>query len=190
MAQTSATKVLLSATQTADYIKQQAQQDAQGILNRAKAHAHQLVHQAQAQTEQTYTHATLKRQLLSVQTEDLLRQSRVFRQRLQVLHTSQYTVVLSPTTLTLLSSSPTAADTTDPSQTALHNSQAGFVNSSGAVSGAHAYTEIIFPEHQSANSESATATPAPVDSDTSTSTATTSATTSADTDVTTHQDAQ
>ena len=134
--------------------------------------------------------AELKRQNISVQTEDLKRQSRVFRQRLQVMLESQLEVVKSPEWKELLSSSPEAADTTDPSQEALDNSQAGFVNSSGAVSGADAYTEIIFPDDQSATSESATATPAPVDSDHSESEAPTSATTSADTDVTTDQDAQ
>lgn len=190
VAQESAEKVKNSAHQEADLIKQQAQQDAQGILNRAKADADQKVHQAQAQTEQTLHDAELKRQNISVQTEDLKRQSRVFRQRLQVMLESQLEVVKSPEWKELLSSSPEAADTTDPSREALDNSQAGFVNSSGAVSGADAYTEIIFPDDQSATSESATATPAPVDSDHSESEATTSATTSADTDVTTDQDAQ
>ena len=84
VAQESAEKVKNSAHQEADLIKQQAQQDAQGILNRAKADADQKVHQAQAQTEQTLHDAELKRQNISVQTEDLKRQSRVFRQRLQV----------------------------------------------------------------------------------------------------------
>lgn len=89
VAQESAEKVKNSAHQEADLIKQQAQQDAQGILNRAKADADQKVHQAQAQTEQTLHDAELKRQNISVQTEDLKRQSRVFRQRLQVMLESQ-----------------------------------------------------------------------------------------------------
>ncbi len=56
--------------------------------------------------------AELKRQNISVQTEDLKRQSRVFRQRLQVMLESQLEVVKVWNGKELLSSSPEAADTT------------------------------------------------------------------------------
>jgi cell division initiation protein len=163
VAQESAEKVKNSAHQEADLIKQQAQQDGQAILSKAKADADQKLHQAQAQTEQTLHDAALKRQNISVQTEDLKRQSRVFRQRLQVMLESQLEVVKSPEWKELLSSSPEAADTTDPSQDSLDNAHEGFVNSEGAVSGADGtYTEIIFPDDQSGApaSQAAADTPA------------------------------
>lgn len=72
--------------------------------------------------------AELKRLNISVTTEDLKRQSRVFRLRLQDLLESQLEVVKSPEWKELLSSSPEAADTTELSTEALEHSQAGFVN--------------------------------------------------------------
>ena len=187
VAQESAEKVKNSAHQEADMIKQQAQQDAQAILNRAKSDADQKMHQAQAQTEQTLHDAELKRQNISVQTEDLKRQSRVFRQRLQVMLESQLEVVKSPEWKELLSSSPEAPDTTDPSQESLDNSPAGFVNSKGAASGADAYTEIIFPDDQSATSSSANAEATPADLATAESESESSESTSDDSDATTDQ---
>ena len=76
---------------------------------------------------------------------------------------SQLEVVKSPEWKELLSSSPEAADTTDPSQDSLDNAHEGFVNSEGAVSGADGtYTEIIFPDDQSGApaSQAAADTPA------------------------------
>ncbi|BAP85909.1 cell division protein DivIVA [Paucilactobacillus hokkaidonensis JCM 18461] len=82
VAQEAADKVKSNAQKEADITLREAQKQATDIVSEANEKANQLVHNAAESTKR-----------LTVQTNDLKKQTRVFRQRLQVMLESQLAVV-------------------------------------------------------------------------------------------------
>lgn len=82
VAQEAADKVKSNAQKEADITLREAQKQATDIVSEANEKANQLVHDAAESTKR-----------LTVQTNDLKKQTRVFRQRLQVMLESQLAVV-------------------------------------------------------------------------------------------------
>ncbi|MCI1986011.1 MAG: DivIVA domain-containing protein [Lactobacillus sp.] len=140
VAQEAADKVKTNAEQEADLIQQQAEKNAQDLLTSSTEKANRIVGDASEKAKK-----------ITVETEDLKRQTRVFRQRLQVMLESQLEVVKSPEWKELLSSSDTAPDVLDPAniQSNLDNQPAQPVESEQtavADDDQPGYTEIIFPQ--------------------------------------------
>ncbi len=113
--------------------------------------------EATEKTNQILSDASAKNKAITVQTEDLRRQTRVFRQRLQVMLESQLEVVKSPEWKELLASNNEASDYLDPSTNSeLDNQPTDSLNSESAATAESAsttesadagqtYTEIVFP---------------------------------------------
>lgn len=159
VAQEAADKVKTNAEQEADLIQQQAEKNAQDLLTSSTDKANRIVGDASEKAKK-----------ITVETEDLKRQTRVFRQRLQVMLESQLEVVKSPEWKELLSTSDASSVVLDPanSESNLDKPAQEPVNSEATEavdddSEQPGYTEIIFP--QESDSEDADA-PAPTDTDT------------------------
>ncbi|WP_179395273.1 DivIVA domain-containing protein [Lacticaseibacillus absianus] len=157
VAQEAADKVKKNADQEADLITQQAEKNAQNLLTDATDKANHILGDA-----------TEKAKTINVQTEDLKRQTRVFRQRLQVMLESQLEVVKSPEWKELLASSQEAPEYLDPAQveSELDKTPDVPVNSGADDSsdGATRYTEIVFPtDDEVADAPAAEAAPADLD---------------------------
>lgn len=93
VAQETADKVKNNANNEADIIRNQAEKDAQKTLNDATEKSNHILEDASAKSRQ-----------IAGETDDLKKQTRVFRQRLQVMLESQLEVVKSPEWNELLSS--------------------------------------------------------------------------------------
>lgn len=142
VAQEAADKVKTNAEQEADLIQQQAEKNAQDLLTSSTDKANRIVGDASEKAKK-----------ITVETEDLKRQTRVFRQRLQVMLESQLEVVKSPEWKELLSSSDASAQVLDPanSQSDLDKPAQEPVNSEATdavddTPDQPGYTEIIFPQ--------------------------------------------
>ncbi|MFD1483728.1 DivIVA domain-containing protein [Lacticaseibacillus baoqingensis] len=139
VAQEAADKVKTNAEQEADLIQQQAEKNAQDLLTSSTEKANRIVGDASEKAKK-----------ITVETEDLKRQTRVFRQRLQVMLESQLEVVKSPEWKELLSSSDAAPDVLDPAnmQTDLDKQPVQPVESeqTAVADDQSGYTEIIFPQ--------------------------------------------
>lgn len=142
VAQEAADKVKTNAEQEADLIQQQAEKNAQDLLTSSTDKANRIVGDASEKAKK-----------ITVETEDLKRQTRVFRQRLQVMLESQLEVVKSPEWKELLSSSDSAAVVLDPANREsnldkpagepVHSEATEPVEDDASQPG---YTEIIFPQ--------------------------------------------
>ncbi|WP_125703125.1 DivIVA domain-containing protein [Lacticaseibacillus daqingensis] len=152
VAQEAADKVKKNADQEADLITQQAEKNAQNLLTDATDKANRIL-----------SDATDKAKTINVQTEDLKRQTRVFRQRLQVMLESQLEVVKSPEWKDLLASSQEAPEYLDPAQgeSPLDNTPEEPVHSEANDSsdGETRYTEIVFPTDEDVADAADTAVP-------------------------------
>ncbi len=85
VAQEAADKVKTNAQKEADIIQQSAEKNAQELLNDATEKSNRILEEASQKARQ-----------ITVQTDDLKKQARIFRQRLQVMLESQLEVVKSP----------------------------------------------------------------------------------------------
>ena len=85
VAQEAADKVKTNAQKEADIIQQSAEKNAQELLNDATEKSNRILEEASQKARQ-----------ITVQTDDLRKQARIFRQRLQVMLESQLEVVKSP----------------------------------------------------------------------------------------------
>ncbi|MFD1430700.1 DivIVA domain-containing protein [Lacticaseibacillus mingshuiensis] len=143
---------ILVAQEAADKVKKNADEEANLIQQKAEKNAGDLLTEATDKSNKILGDAADKRKVISVQTEDLKRQTRVFRQRLQVMLESQLEVVKSPEWKELLSSSSEAIDDLDPAQpaAAVDNAPAESVNSEAAGEVFDSYNEVIFPEDEPA----------------------------------------
>ena len=83
--QEAADKVKTNAQKEADIIQQSAEKNAQELLNDATEKSNRILEEASQKARQ-----------ITVQTDDLKKQARIFRQRLQVMLESQLEVVKSP----------------------------------------------------------------------------------------------
>lgn len=147
VAQEAADKVKVNAEQEADLIQQQAEKNAQDLLTSSTDKANRIVGDASEKAKK-----------ITVETEDLKRQTRVFRQRLQVMLESQLEVVRSPEWKELLSSSDQAPEILDPAnqQSPLDNAPSAPVNSEATEpEDDNGYTEIIFPQEADDDSDTA-----------------------------------
>jgi cell division initiation protein len=120
VAQEAADKVKTNAQKEADIINQEAQKNAQNMLNEATEKSNRILADASEKAKQ-----------IAGQTEDLKKQTRVFRQRLQVMLESQLEIVKSKDWDELLAhqeqkQAPTLADL----QQSLDNATDNSVNSS------------------------------------------------------------
>lgn len=144
---------IIVAQEAADKVKKNADDEAALIQSKAEKTSQDMLTSATEKANQIVRDASSKAKAITVQTEDLKRQTRVFRQRLQVMLESQLEVVKSPEWKELLASTTESADYLDPAQQAqseapdLDNEPADSVNSDAAeeTDGETRYTEIVFP---------------------------------------------
>ncbi len=147
VAQEAADKVKTNAEQEADLIQQQAEKNAQDLLTSSTDKANRIVGDASEKAKK-----------ITVETEDLKRQTRVFRQRLQVMLESQLEVVKSPEWKELLSTSDASSVVLDPANSEsnldkpapepVHSEATEAVDDAAEQPG---YTEIIFPQESDAD---------------------------------------
>ncbi|WP_461224205.1 DivIVA domain-containing protein [Lacticaseibacillus suihuaensis] len=160
---------IIVAQEAADKVKKNADQEAELITQQAEKNAQNLLTDATDKANHILGDATDKAKTITVQTEDLKRQTRVFRQRLQVMLESQLEVVKSPEWKELLASTTEAAEYLDPANTPapLDNTPQDSVNSEASEEsdGQTKYTEIVFPTDDAAASDDSDATPAPENPD-------------------------
>lgn len=145
---------IIVAQEAADKVKKNADDEAQLIQQKAEKNAQDMLTEATEKTNQILADSSSKNKTITVQTEDLKRQTRVFRQRLQVMLESQLEVVKSPEWKELLASTNEASDYLDPSANPdLDNEPSDSLNSEAAPeapaatpdSDGKVYTEIVFP---------------------------------------------
>ncbi|MFD1392988.1 DivIVA domain-containing protein [Lacticaseibacillus jixianensis] len=144
---------ILVAQEAADKVKKNADAEAALIQSKAEKTSQDMLTSATEKANQIVKDASDKAKAITVQTEDLKRQTRVFRQRLQVMLESQLEVVKSPEWKELLASTTESAEYLDPAQTQqsdapdLDNQPVDSVHSEAAedTDGETRYTEIVFP---------------------------------------------
>ena len=161
---------ILVAQEAADKVKTNSKKEADIITREAQKQASDIVSEATDKSNQMIDEASQKAKRLSVETDDLKKQTRVFRQRLQVMLESQLEVVKSKDWDQLLSETNTAdyaeiqhvlkEDSLDNSGAASVNSEAT-VEITEATSGetpvadggdqAQQQTVVIFPDDNNAN---------------------------------------
>ena len=161
---------ILVAQEAADKVKTNSKKEADIITREAQKQASDIVSEATDKSNQMIDEASQKAKRLSVETDDLKKQTRVFRQRLQVMLESQLEVVKSKDWDQLLSETNTAdyaeiqhvlkEDNLDNSGDASVNSEAT-VEITEATSGetpvadggdqVQQQTVVIFPDDDSTN---------------------------------------
>lgn len=99
---------ILVAQEAADKVKTNSKKEADIITREAQKQASDIVSEATDKSNQMIDDASQKAKRLSVETDDLKKQTRVFRQRLQVMLESQLEVVKSKDWDQLLSETNTA----------------------------------------------------------------------------------
>jgi len=99
---------ILVAQEAADKVKTNSKKEADIITREAQKQASDIVSEATDKSNQMIDEASHKAKRLSVETDDLKKQTRVFRQRLQVMLESQLEVVKSKDWDQLLSETNTA----------------------------------------------------------------------------------
>lgn len=99
---------ILVAQEAADKVKTNSKKEADIITREAQKQASDIVSEATDKSNQMIDEASQKAKRLSVETDDLKKQTRVFRQRLQVMLESQLEVVKSKDWDQLLSETNTA----------------------------------------------------------------------------------
>jgi len=151
---------IIVAQEAADRVKGNAQKEAEIIQQQAEKNAQELLTDATEKSNRILSDASEKSKQITIQTEDVKRQTRIFRQRLQVMLESQLEVVKSPEWKSLLTSSDEDVEILDASSEAgVDNEPSDSLNSSSepvmtpdATDGltpapdSEVYTEIIFPE--------------------------------------------
>jgi len=151
---------IIVAQEAADRVKNNAQKEADIIQQEAEKNAQDLLTDATEKSNRILSDASEKSKQITIQTEDLKRQTRIFRQRLQVMLESQLEVVKSPEWKSLLASTDDEVEVTDAnSETGVDNAPVDSLNSDSEVAAnasdtsgltpapdADMYTEIIFPE--------------------------------------------
>lgn len=154
---------IIVAQEAADKVKNNAQDEAQIIQQKAEKSAQDMLSSATEKTNKVLNDAQAKQKEITVQTEDLKKQTRVFRQRLQVMLESQLEVVKSPEWKEMLASANEDSDYLDPADNPdLDRGTADSLDSEPAPDATNdqTYTEIVFPsdepdsEAQSTTSES------------------------------------
>jgi len=156
---------IIVAQEAADRVKGNAQKEADIIQQQAETNAQDMLTDATEKSNRILSDASEKAKAITIQTEDLKRQTRIFRQRLQVMMESQLEVVKSPEWKQLLASSDdeveiidtTASEALDnqpidpidsepePIQVVDSESEAAAPEPVDATTG-ETYTEIVFPE--------------------------------------------
>lgn len=161
---------IIVAQEAADKVKKNADDEAALIQSKAEKTSQDMLTSATEKANQIVKDASDKAKNITVQTEDLKRQTRVFRQRLQVMLESQLEVVKSPEWKELLASTTESAEYLDPAQEKAPESAAEVdkqpvdsVHSEAAedTDGDTRYTEIVFPTDEP---EDTTSSAAPADS--------------------------
>ncbi|MFC6202421.1 DivIVA domain-containing protein [Lactiplantibacillus nangangensis] len=99
---------ILVAQEAADKVKTNSKKEADIITREAQKQASDIVSEATDKSNQMIDEASQKAKRLSVETDDLKKQTRVFRQRLQVMLESQLEVVKSKDWDQLLSETDTS----------------------------------------------------------------------------------
>lgn len=141
---------ILVAQEAADKVKTNAEQEAALIQEKAEKNGQDILTDATEKANQILTDASDKAKVITVQTEDLKKQTRIFRQRLQVMLESQLEVVKSPEWKDLLASSTEAPEYLDPANAndaGVDKDATDSVNSetNDDSDGETTFTEIIFP---------------------------------------------
>lgn len=150
---------IIVAQEAADKVKKNADQEATLIQQEAEKNAQTLLTDATDKSNRILADASDKAKTITVQTEDLKRQTRIFRQRLQVMLESQLEVVKSPEWKEILKSDAQAEAVYEDAmnEVPLDNDPQGSVNLSAGdepvadgqpvtVTEPESYTEIIFPD--------------------------------------------
>ncbi|MFD1441873.1 MULTISPECIES: DivIVA domain-containing protein [Lacticaseibacillus] len=157
---------IIVAQEAADKVKKNADDEAALIQSKAEKTSQDMLTSATEKANQIVKDASDKAKNITVQTEDLKRQTRVFRQRLQVMLESQLEVVKSPEWKELLASTTESAEYLDPAQekvpesaAEVDNEPADSVNSEATedTDGETRYTEIVFPTDEPEDSTASTA---------------------------------
>ena len=87
---------IIVAQEAADKVKTNAQKEAAIRISIAEKNAQELLNDATEKSNRILEEASQKARQITVQTDDLKKQARIFRQRLQVMLESQLEVVKSP----------------------------------------------------------------------------------------------
>lgn len=91
--QDSLNKSIIVAQDAADRLKENAQKEADMIKKEAETHAHEVRKDAENHADQLLQEAVEKARKIEEETEELRKQSRIFRQRLQLMIESQLELV-------------------------------------------------------------------------------------------------
>ncbi|WP_338215296.1 DivIVA domain-containing protein [Lacticaseibacillus salsurivasis] len=165
---------IIVAQEAADKVKKNAETEAALIQQKAEKTSQDMLTDATDKANHIVGDASDKAKKITVETEDLKRQTRVFRQRLQVMLESQLEVVKSPEWKDLLASTTESAEYLDPAQVKtpapLDNEASDSVNSEAAedTDGQTKFTEIVFPTDEpetDAPTDGPTTSEAPAESD-------------------------
>ncbi|MCD2255305.1 DivIVA domain-containing protein [Lactobacillus sp. CC-MHH1034] len=87
---------IIVAQDAADKVKTNAQREAEIIQDDAEKQARQLLNESTDKSNQILQDASEKARQITIETDDLKKQTRIFRQRLQVMLESQLEIVRSP----------------------------------------------------------------------------------------------